>query len=98
MSQTKSKRTRRLSITSATLSKRNRYIAHRRRRTLAVANNRFLSQNTSHSFSIPLLIDTMNTFHRAAQAMEEEIMLPLRLKDMSVEGENNFFKITYHSS
>lgn len=93
MSQTNPKLIRRLSVASATsTSKKNRYISNQRRQTFAAVNNQFLNQNTSSSFSIPLLIDTMNTFHRTAEEMEEEIMLPLRLKDMPVEGKNNTSK------
>lgn len=85
MSQTNPKSIRRPSMTSTT-SKNNRYTGTQRRQTLASINSHFLNQNPTPSFSVPLLVDTMNTFHQSAQAMEEEIMLPLRLKDIPVEG------------
>jgi len=84
ISQTNPKLIRRSSVSSTT-SKQNLYNNTQRRQSLAVINNDFLIQHTSPSFSIPLLIDTMNTFFQTAQVMEEEIMLPSRLKDMPVE-------------
>ncbi|CAF3306698.1 unnamed protein product [Rotaria socialis] len=45
----------------------------------------FLSQGSSSSLSIPILSDTMNNFFQATKTMEEEILLPSRLKDIPVE-------------
>ena len=78
----------------STTPKKNRYIGNQRRQTLASINSHFFNQNPTPSFSVPLLIDTMNTFHQSAEAMEEEIMLPLRLKDIPVEGKNEIVRKT----
>jgi hypothetical protein len=85
MSRAIPKLNRRLSVSSTT-QKPNKYNNNQRRQTLAAINNDFLTQRTSSSFSVPLLINTMNTFFQSTQMMEEEIMLPSRLKDMPVEG------------
>jgi len=78
------KLSRQSSVTSST-HKQNQYIANQRRQNLSAVNNDFLIQGTSSSFSVPLLIDTMNTFFQTTNSMEEEIMLPSKLKDMPVE-------------
>jgi hypothetical protein len=84
MSQANPKLARRASVSSTT-HKQNQYIINQRRQNLSAINNNFFNQNRSSSFSVPLLIDIMNTFYQTAQIMEEEIMLPSRLKDMPVE-------------
>lgn len=84
MPQTNPKLARRASVSSTT-HKQNQYIINQRRQNLSAINNNFFNQNRSSSFSVPLLIDIMNTFYQTAQIMEEEIMLPSRLKDMPVE-------------
>jgi len=77
------------SSVSGTAQKRNSYTANQHRQTLVTINSDLLTQRTSSSFLMPLLIDTMNTFFQTVQTMEEEIMLPSRLKDMPVEGKTN---------
>lgn len=98
MSRTNLKMTYRQSKTSMTPLKRNRYIAYQHRQTLVAVNDNFISRNASYSICTPLVIYTMNTFHQTAQAMKEEIMLPLTLKDMPVRGKNDYFKMAHRSS
>jgi len=86
----------RQSSVSSTTKTRNQYIANQRRQNLSAINNDFLIQPSSSSpFSVPLLIDTMNTFFQTAQSMEEEIMLPSRLKDVPVERKIKSSKIFF---
>jgi len=59
---------------------------NQRRQTLAALNPDVINPSKSSSFSVPLLNNTINTFIQTTQTMEDEIMLPLRLKDMPVEG------------
>jgi hypothetical protein len=87
MPQANPKYVRRASM-ACTNQKQNQYISNQRRQSLMAINNNFFSPNRS-TFSVPLLIDTMNTFYQSIQIMEEEIMLPSRLKDMPVEGKIN---------
>lgn len=82
---------------SSTKQRRNQYIANQRRQNLLAINNDFLVQRTS-SFSVPLLMDTINTFFQATQCMEEEITLPSRLKDIPVDRKiklSKFFLIFF---
>jgi hypothetical protein len=85
MSQSLQKLVRRSSV-SSTGQKRNSYIANQRRQSLFTLNNDCYIKPTSSSLSIPLLYNTLNTFFQTTQKMEDEIMLPSRLKDMPVEG------------
>lgn len=78
-SQSPSKLARQSSIQSTTQKQYNR------RPALTGKTNDYLIRNTSSVLSVPLLIDTMNAFHQAADTMEEEIMLPSRLKDLAVD-------------
>jgi hypothetical protein len=62
-------------------------MAHQRRQnTAAATSNDFLNQNTPSTFVVPLLSGVMNEFFQATKIMEDEIMLPSRLKDMPVDG------------
>ena len=72
-----------LNITS---QKQNVHFVNPRRPNLSAVRNDFLTQNISSTFSVPILVDVMNKFFQATQTMEEEIMLPSRLKDMPIEG------------
>jgi hypothetical protein len=78
----------RRSSVSSTTQKPNVYIANQRRQNLSAINDEFHLPRPSSTFSVPLLINTMNKFFQVTHTMEEEIMLPLRLKDMPVEGKN----------
>ncbi|CAF0756068.1 unnamed protein product [Adineta ricciae] len=60
----------------AAMTKSNQYIANQRRQSLRMLNNRRLSS---------LLLDTMNECVQTIQNMEDEILLPIRLKDMSID-------------
>jgi len=75
---------RQLSVPNTT-SNPNQYISKQRRQNISAVNNDFVYQRTSASLSVPLLTDIMNTFFQTTQSMEDEIMLPSRLKDMPVE-------------
>jgi len=75
---------RQLSVPNPTPN-RNQYISKQRRQNISASNNDFVYQRTSASLSVPLLTDIMNTFFQTTQSMEDEIMLPSRLKDMPVE-------------
>ena len=82
--------------TNSTIQRRNRYMAYQRRQNTATTSNDFLNQHSSSTFSVPLLAGAMNEFFQATKVMEDEIMLPSRLKDMPVDGKNkeNMF-LTY---
>lgn len=83
-SQTIPKLFRRSSVT-VPKQKKNIYTMNQRRQNLSAINNDYLTQHSSLSFSEPILIDTMNSFFQATKIMDEEIMLPTRLKDIPVE-------------
>jgi hypothetical protein len=87
MSQTNSLSVRRSCISSTT-QKPNLYIANQRRQNLSAIHDGFRVHRPTSTFSVPLLFNIMNTFFQVTHTMEEEIMLPLRLKDMPVEGKN----------
>lgn len=70
---------------SSSSIRRNQYMAHQRRQNIATTSNDFLNQNTSSKFSVPLLAGAMNEFFHATKIMEDEIMLPTKLKDMPVD-------------
>lgn len=72
--------------TSASSIRRSQYMAHQRRQNIAATSNDFLNQNTPSKYSVPLLTGVMNEFFQATKVMEDEIMLPTRLKDMPVDG------------
>jgi hypothetical protein len=71
---------------ASTTQRRNQYMAHQRRQNTAATSNDFLNQNTPSTFAVPLLSGVMNEFFQATKIMEDEIMLPSRLKDMPVDG------------
>ncbi|CAF0775482.1 unnamed protein product [Adineta ricciae] len=60
----------------AAMPKRNQYIIDQRRQSLRMLNTRRLSS---------LLLDTMNECIQTIQNMEDEILLPVRLKDMPTD-------------
>ncbi|CAF3869298.1 unnamed protein product [Rotaria magnacalcarata] len=77
----------RRSSVSSTTQRQNSYNNNKQRRPNPPAfTYDFLSQGSSSSLFIPILSDTMNNFFQATKTMEEEIMLPSRLKDIPVEG------------
>jgi len=75
----------RQSSTASTIQRRNQYIAYQRRQNVATTSNDLLSQNAPSNFSVPLLTGAMNEFFQATKIMEDEIMLPTKLKDMPVD-------------
>ena len=72
--------------TASNIQRRNQYMAHQRRQNTAAMSSDFLNQHTPSTFSVPLLTGSMNDFFQATKVMEDEIMLPSRLKDMPVDG------------
>ncbi|CAF2117865.1 unnamed protein product [Rotaria magnacalcarata] len=76
----------RRSSVSSTTQRQNSYNNNKQRRPNPPGfTYDFLSQGSSSSLFIPILSDTMNNFFQATKTMEEEIMLPSRLKDIPVE-------------
>jgi hypothetical protein len=74
----------RQSSSGSTIQRRNQYMAYQRRQNMPATND-FLNQHTPSKFSVPLLTGAMNEFFQATKVMEDEIMLPSRLKDMPVD-------------
>lgn len=93
-SQSVPKLARQPSIQSSTY-KQTSSVSNSRRRTTANKNNDYFARRSTPAFSVPLLVDTMNAFYEAADTMEEEIMLPSRLKDMPVDRKINFSKYCF---
>lgn len=75
----------RQSSSASSSQRRNRYMTYQRRHNAAATSNDFLNQHSPSKISVPLLSSTMNEFFHATKIMEDEIMLPSRLKDMPVE-------------
>jgi hypothetical protein len=75
----------RQSSSASTIQRRNQYMAYQRRQNLSATSNDFLIQHTPSTFSVPLLSGAMNEFFQATKIMEDEIMLPSRLKDMPAD-------------
>jgi hypothetical protein len=76
----------RQSSSGSTAQRRNQYMAYQRRQNISATSNDFLNQHTPSKFSVPLLTGAMNDFFQSTKIMEDEIMLPSRLKDMPVDG------------
>ncbi|CAF0727343.1 unnamed protein product [Rotaria sordida] len=74
----------RQSSSASTIQRRNQNMIYQRRQNIGT-NNDLLNQHTPSIFSVPLLTGVMNDFFQATKIMEDEIMLPSRLKDMPVE-------------
>jgi hypothetical protein len=66
--------------TSSGIQRRDRYMTFQRRQSIVGTNN-----DQPSTFSVPLLAGAMNEFFQATKIMEDEIMLPSRLKDMAIE-------------
>jgi len=73
------------SSSSSIIQRRNQYMAYQRRQNIAATSNDYLNQHTPSKFSVPLLSSAMNEFFQSTKIMEDEIMLPSRLKDMPVD-------------
>ena len=76
----------RQSSSNSTTQRRNQYLTYQRRQNFPITNNDFLNQHTQSNISVPLLSGAMNDFFQATKIMEDEIMLPSKLKDMPVDG------------
>jgi len=75
----------RQSSSASTIQRRNQYMAYQRRQNISGISNDFHNQHIPSKFSVPLLSGAMNEFFQATKIMEDEIMLPTRLKDMPVD-------------
>jgi hypothetical protein len=84
----------RQSSSGSTIQRRNQYMAYQRRQNMPATND-FLNQHTPSKFSVPLLTGAMNEFFQATKVMEDEIMLPSRLKDMPVDGKFFLFFFSF---
>ncbi|CAF1338869.1 unnamed protein product [Adineta steineri] len=84
MSQSIQKPVRQLSLTS-TIRKKNQSINNQHRHSLSAIKTDSRNRRLATSFSIPVLLDTMDEFFQATRNMEDEIMLPTKLKDISVD-------------
>jgi hypothetical protein len=83
----------RQSSSVSTIQRRNQYIAYQRRQNVATTSNDLLNQNAPSNFSVPLLAGAMNEFFQATKVMEDEVMLPTKLKDMPVDGKKKHISI-----
>ena len=68
---------------------------YRRRPNLSTATNELLVQHPPSNFSVPLLTSAMQDFFQATKIMEDEIMLPSRLRDMPIDGKNSRRSISH---
>jgi hypothetical protein len=75
----------RQSSSNSTIQRRNQYMAYQRRQNMVGTSNDFVNQHIPANFPVPLLAGAMNEFFQATKVMEDEIMLPTRLKDMAVD-------------
>lgn len=76
----------RQSSSASSTQRRNHYMSYQRRQSGLVTSSDFLNQHTPSNFAMPLLSGAMNEFFQATKVMEDEIMLPSRLRDMPVDG------------
>jgi len=83
--QSQQKLVRRWSSSSSTKQRRNQYLALQRRQNINGIKDFSSIHPTSSSLTMPLVTNAMNTFFQATKIMEDEIMLPSKLKDMPVE-------------
>ena len=90
MSSSAQKLARRSSI-SVTQQKQNQHLTSQRRQNLPPVGNDFLSSRMS---CMPRLLDTMSKFFQSVQLMEEEVMLPSRLKDIPVQGKPSIMDVS----
>lgn len=67
------------------LQRRNNYLSKSRRQTLGLIGNDFHHQHAPSTSTTPLLNGAINEFFQATKVMEDEIMLPSRLKDMPAD-------------
>jgi hypothetical protein len=88
--QVNNKLVRQTSVASTT-QRRSHYTANQRRQNTVTTTNDFLNQHTPSTFTVPRLTGAMSEFFQATKIMEDEIMLPSRLRDMPVDGKINCF-------
>ncbi|CAF0740494.1 unnamed protein product [Rotaria sp. Silwood1] len=74
----------RQSSSTSTIQRRNQNIMYQRRQNITT-NNDLLNQHTPSTFFVPLVTGALNNFFQATKVMEDEIMLPSRLRDMPVD-------------
>ncbi|CAF5225699.1 unnamed protein product, partial [Rotaria magnacalcarata] len=71
---------------SSMIQRRNQNVAYPRRQNIPATSSDLLNHSSSSAFVVPLLNGAMNEFFQATKIMEDEVMLPSRLKDMPVDG------------
>ncbi|CAF1600547.1 unnamed protein product [Rotaria magnacalcarata] len=70
---------------SSMIQRRNQNVAYPRRQNIPATSSDLLNHSSSSTFVVPLLNGAMNEFFQATKIMEDEVMLPSRLKDMPVD-------------
>lgn len=78
----------RVASSASMIQRRNHNMKHPRRQNIGTLNNDLLNQHKPSTDSAPLLANAMHDFFQATKVMEDEIMLPSRLRDMPVDGKN----------
>jgi len=68
-------------VSPTKLSNKRHYHSHRRQNSNT--SNDFSIHHTSSTFLVPVVASAMNTFFQATKVMEDEILLPSKLKDMN---------------
>ncbi|CAF2325970.1 unnamed protein product [Rotaria sp. Silwood2] len=72
------------SSSASMIQRRNQNMMYQRRQNMTT-NNDLLNHHTPSTFSVPLLSGALNGFFQATKIMEDEIMLPSRLRDMPID-------------
>lgn len=68
------------------IQRRNQNNVYQRRPIIPGCSRDLTNHSSSSTCSVPLLNSAMNDFFQATKVMEDEVMLPSRLKDMPVDG------------
>lgn len=75
----------RTSSSASMIQRRNPSTKYSRRQTGGTLNNDLVNQHKPSTDSVPLLATAMHDFFQATKVMEDEVMLPSRLRDMPVD-------------
>ncbi|CAF3399242.1 unnamed protein product [Rotaria socialis] len=67
------------------IQRRNQNVAYPRRQNIPATSSDLLNHSSSSTFVVPLLNGAMDEFFHVTKIMEDEVMLPSRLKDMPVD-------------
>lgn len=71
---------------AGSFQRRSNHAVQARRQTLGFVGNDFLHQHGPSTSATPMLTSAINEFFQTTKVMEDEIMLPSRLKDMPADG------------